>query len=93
MAEFTLVLDEGERQMVVMALAKLALQRPGWDVALWEIAERISDREMYEAFRGTLRGTAKKRSRTEPLPVVECRVCQSRYASYEEFSKHRCQGP
>jgi hypothetical protein len=58
-------LDEGERQIVLMALAALSIERPGWDAALNEIAMKIDnvDRakgaeptrppraKMYDAFR------------------------------------------
>jgi len=39
----TLKLEEGERQMVLMALAHLAVERPGWDHALSGIATRIDN--------------------------------------------------
>jgi hypothetical protein len=52
----SLVLEEGQRQMLLLALAHLAVERPGWDEALSEIAQRIDNRkdgkpEMYEHFR------------------------------------------
>ncbi len=40
---YSLPLNEGERQMVLMALAKLCLERPGWDDALSQIAARIDN--------------------------------------------------
>lgn len=48
-SEHELKIDEGERQMVLLALAELALSRPGWDHALSLIAERIDNpgAEMY----------------------------------------------
>lgn len=39
----TLSLDEGQRQMVLLALAKLAIERPGWQSALEEIALQIDN--------------------------------------------------
>lgn len=39
-----LELEEEERQMVLMALAQLAVRRPGWDYALNHIALRIDNR-------------------------------------------------
>lgn len=56
----TLKLEEGERQMVLMALALLSVQRPGWDDELLRIALRIDNRcdgraVMYDEFR-KLRG-------------------------------------
>lgn len=37
----TVELDEGQRQMTLMALAALAVERPGWDMALSEIAAKM----------------------------------------------------
>ncbi len=42
--QFTLAIDEGQRQMVLMALAHLAAERPGWDYPLGLIAEQIDER-------------------------------------------------
>jgi hypothetical protein len=52
----TLVLDESERQLVLLALATLALRSPGFDDALNRIAVRldnvVGDRaELYDQFR------------------------------------------
>ena len=50
-------LDEAERQLVLMALAHLAVERPGWDDALNRLAlkaddERVGGRgAMYDEFR------------------------------------------
>jgi Tfp pilus assembly protein PilO len=38
-----LSLEESDRQLVLMALAHLAVERPGWDYALREIAARIDN--------------------------------------------------
>jgi hypothetical protein len=51
-----LQLEEGERQMLLMALAHLAVERPGWDDALNRIAVRIDNVKdgravMYDEFR------------------------------------------
>ena len=51
--------DASDRQMVLLALAELALSRPGWDHALGEIAEHfstpapeaISGRELFDQFK------------------------------------------
>jgi hypothetical protein len=45
------VFEEGERQMILLALAELALSRPGWDYALGGIAEQFEGREMFEDFK------------------------------------------
>lgn len=51
-----LELDEGERQLVLLALAKLSVERSGWDDALNRIALRMDNPEngraqMYDDFR------------------------------------------
>ncbi len=43
----TLTLTEEQRQMVLMALAKLLAERPGWDVAIREISSKIDNRPPY----------------------------------------------
>jgi hypothetical protein len=52
----TLELEEGERQALLMALAHLAVERPGWDDMLNRIAVRIDNVKdgraaMYDEFR------------------------------------------
>lgn len=45
-------LEEGDRQAIILALAKLSLSRPGWHAAcLSRIAEQLSGLQMYEQFR------------------------------------------
>lgn len=49
-------LEEGERQMVLMALAHLAVERPGWDDALQRLAMQLDNEQnnrpqMYDEFR------------------------------------------
>lgn len=48
-----LPLSEGQRQMVLMALAHLAVERPGWDYSLSEIALQIDNPgpELYKEFK------------------------------------------
>ena len=51
-----LMIDEGERQATLMALAHLAVERPGWDIMLSEIASRIDNPtedgpELYSKFK------------------------------------------
>ncbi len=45
-------IDESQRQMTVMALAHLSVQRPGWNMALSEIAKKMDnpDLQMYRDF-------------------------------------------
>ena len=49
-------IDEAERQMVLMGLAHLSVERPGWDDALNRIAlkmDNVADgrAELYDRFR------------------------------------------
>jgi hypothetical protein len=36
----TRIFNEAERQMIILALAHLSVERPGWDAALSQIAQR-----------------------------------------------------
>jgi hypothetical protein len=49
--DHAVTLSEEQRQMVLLALAKLALERPGWDYALGEVVDLLSGRDMYEQFK------------------------------------------
>jgi hypothetical protein len=57
MTQHNLAIDEADRQMVLMALAHLAVERPGWDYALSRIAIRVDNKtrtgrpELYDEFR------------------------------------------
>ena len=49
-------LNEGERQMMLMALAHLSIERPGWDNALQRMAMQLDNEkngrpQMYDGFR------------------------------------------
>jgi hypothetical protein len=46
-------IEEEQRQMIVLAIAELALSRPGWDWTLGELAELFEAREMFEQFKRT----------------------------------------
>lgn len=53
----TIDLDDGEQQLVLMALAHLANKRPGFDHALNEIALKMDERregraQLFEEFKG-----------------------------------------
>jgi hypothetical protein len=43
-------IDEEQRQLVLLALAILSLQRPGWDQVLRETARKFHGEEMYDSF-------------------------------------------
>jgi len=44
-------IEESDRQMILLALAILALQRPGWLYATGLVAEKFSGKEMFDQFR------------------------------------------
>jgi len=68
MRSVSLTLDEEERQSVLLALAMLSLERPGWDDALNRIALKMdakNDREqtramLYDHFRAIHRASAEQ---------------------------------
>jgi hypothetical protein len=70
--EHLLKLDEGERQMLVLAMAELALSRPGWDDALRRIVGRIDNpgTPMYES----LKASNADRVRVERGPLFPARM-------------------
>ncbi len=55
-AHFTVEIDEGQRQLILMALSHLAVEKPGFDHALSEIASKIDNKtengpQMYTEFK------------------------------------------
>lgn len=44
--------EEKERQMIVLALAMLAEERPGWEDAIVGIVGKLEGQAMWEVFRG-----------------------------------------
>jgi len=48
-------IDEAARQVLILAMAHLAIERPGWDDMLSRIAKDFgdSDLKMYERFKET----------------------------------------
>ncbi len=44
-------MEEGDRQLTLLSLALCSLLRPGFDMALGLIADRLSGREMFEKFK------------------------------------------
>jgi hypothetical protein len=58
MQDVTVTIDEGQRQMLLLALAKLSIERPGWHWTLGELASKYSiapqfddGRHIFEQFR------------------------------------------
>jgi hypothetical protein len=45
--------DDADRQMLLLAMAELALRRPGWNWTLGRLAERLGGRDLFEAFKKT----------------------------------------
>jgi hypothetical protein len=70
--EHLLKLAEGERQMLVLALAELALSRPGWDDALRRIVVRIDNpgMPMYES----LKASNADRVKEDRGPLIPARM-------------------
>ena len=58
------VQDEGDRQLTILALATLARERPGFDIALSLIADSLHGKDMYEKFKEI---NADRQSRKEPM--------------------------
>lgn len=58
-------LDEGQRQLILMAIAHLAVERPGWDFAAGEIADVFQGREMFDRFKQYLPDLYRKPSLSE----------------------------
>jgi hypothetical protein len=44
-------MEESDRQATLLALATLALHRPGWNWMLGEIAEKLQGRQMFDEFK------------------------------------------
>lgn len=55
------LIDEGDRQMIVLALAHLSIERPGWLYCHEEIAKRLCGSEMFAEFRRLHEESAGKR--------------------------------
>jgi len=45
-----LVLDEAQRQMVLLSLAKISITRPGWAYAIGQIVDKLAGGDLYQAF-------------------------------------------
>jgi hypothetical protein len=60
-----LTFEEGDRQMVLLAIAELALSRPGWDYALGEIAKQLNGVDMFAEFKRL----NKDRVKAERIPM------------------------
>lgn len=45
--------QDEHRSIMLLALAELALRRPGWDMICGQIADDLKGREMYDGFKIT----------------------------------------
>lgn len=60
--------DESDRQAVLLALAALAAERPGWEYMLGRIADKLRGRAMFEQF------LALRRTGPPPAPADELAI-------------------
>ncbi len=51
------LIDEADRQMVLLALAHLSIERPGWVYSHEEIAKKLRGLEMFTEFRNLRQGS------------------------------------
>lgn len=51
LGDITVKLEEGQRQMMLMAIADLSLRNPGWDWTLGKLATTLQGYDMYNNFR------------------------------------------
>lgn len=47
----TYTFEEEERQLLLLAIAELSLERPGWDDTLGRIADNFHGRKMFDEFK------------------------------------------
>jgi hypothetical protein len=62
----TFDVDESQRQMILLAIARLAVERPGWDWTLGELAQQLKGRALFEDFK-----QLKREEVGEPAPAQE----------------------
>lgn len=46
-------MEEEERQMIVLALSRLAVERPGWSLPIEEIVAKLHAGEMFQTLKRT----------------------------------------
>ena len=51
MLDMLFSVDESQRQLLLLAIARLAVDRPGWDEALGEVAQKLRGVDMFEQFK------------------------------------------
>lgn len=80
-------LEEEERQATLLALAKLSLERPGWDDLLNRIARKIDNvtegrADTYDHFRAMHTPRAR--------PLEELCICLHDFGTHSSKGAHRC---
>jgi hypothetical protein len=65
-------IDEADRQLILLALASLALLRRGFDGALGRIADNLQGREMFDEFKRCNKDL--REDGPEPWPSRKARV-------------------
>ena len=79
MPNHTVILEEGQRQATLLALAHLAVERPGWNHLLTEIAAMMDnmkpdgDLQMFTLFKQTCDRKAEAERTATPLAAGFCR--------------------
>lgn len=74
----TITVDESQRQAVLLALAHLAVERPGWNAMLTEIAAKMDnmkpngDLQMFSVFKETCDRKAQADKVNTPLAAGVC---------------------
>lgn len=79
--------DEGDRQLVLMALAHLATGRPGWDAALSSIAKQIDNSGLYEAFKRLRYPEDREGVESDPNAAYAAQVARTRAWWAEQDAK------
>jgi hypothetical protein len=75
MSNMSITIREEERQMILLALAKLAIERPGWDNALSDIA-RLMDGNL--AMYNEMKKTAELGVLSDPVPDLKSITVEQR---------------
>ena len=50
-----ITIDESQRQVILLAIGHLAVERPGWNLMLRDIAVILEGEELYESFKSLKR--------------------------------------
>lgn len=75
-------INEGQRQALLLAIGRLAVERPGWDWMLGEIADTFHGREMFERFK------VLKREELPPRAEIDDQRVRELVCLHGESQKH-----